>query len=65
MIEIFKIVHGYYDIVNNISLLPHIDVAIQRIININVIKVLSNMILESTFSLTVWCHYGIVCLMVL
>jgi len=28
MIEVFKILHGYYDDnINNISLLPHIDVA--------------------------------------
>jgi len=27
MIEVFKIVHGYYDNINNISLLPYIDVA--------------------------------------
>jgi len=24
---VFKILHGYYDNINNISLLPHIDVA--------------------------------------
>jgi len=35
--------------------------------NINCIKVLLNinMILESTFSVIEWCHYGIVCLMLL
>jgi len=27
MIEVFKILHGYYNIINYISLLPHIDVA--------------------------------------
>jgi len=27
MIEVFKIVHGYYDDINRISLLPHVDVA--------------------------------------
>jgi len=27
MIEVFKNLHGYYDNINNISLLPHIDVA--------------------------------------
>jgi len=27
MIEVFKILHGYYDNINNISLLPHVDVA--------------------------------------
>jgi len=27
MIEVFKILHGYYDKINNISLVPHIDVA--------------------------------------
>jgi len=39
--------------------------SLQGVTYINYIKVLSNMILESTFSLTEWCHYGIVCLMVL
>jgi len=38
---------------------------LQGVTNINCIKVLLNMILEITFSLTEWCHYGIVCLMVL
>jgi len=33
--------------------------------NISCIKVLLNIILESTFSLTEWCVYGVVCLMVL
>jgi len=27
MIEVFKILHGYYDNINNISLLPPVDVA--------------------------------------
>jgi len=27
MIEVFKILHGYYNNINNIALLPHIDVA--------------------------------------
>jgi len=27
MIEVFKIVHGYYNNINNIYLLPHVDVA--------------------------------------
>jgi len=36
---------------------------LQGITNINSVKVLLNMILESTFSLTEWCHYGIVCQM--
>jgi len=27
MIEVFKIVHGYYNYIDNISLLPHINVA--------------------------------------
>jgi len=27
MIAAFRILHGYYDIINNISLLPHVDVA--------------------------------------
>jgi len=27
MIEVFKILHCYYDNINNISLLPHVDVA--------------------------------------
>jgi len=63
MTEAFKILHGYYDNIYNISLLPHVDVA-TRGKNINCIKVLLNIILESTFSLTEWCHYEIVCLMV-
>ena len=36
---------------------------LQVITNINCIKVLLNMILESTFLLIKWCHYGIVCWM--
>jgi len=32
---------------------------LQVLININCIKALSNMILESTFLLTEWCLYGI------
>jgi len=27
MIQVFMILHGYYNNINNISLLPHIDVA--------------------------------------
>jgi len=27
IIEVFKIVHGHYDNINRISLLPHVDVA--------------------------------------
>jgi len=27
MIKVFKILHGFYDNINNISLLPHVDVA--------------------------------------
>jgi len=27
MIEVFKILHGYYNGINNISLLPHIEIA--------------------------------------
>jgi len=62
MIEVFKILHVYYENINIIHLLPHIDIATRG----NKYKLyLSNMILESTFSLTEWCHYGIVCLMVL
>jgi len=30
MIDVFKILHGYYDNINNISLLPHVDVATRR-----------------------------------
>jgi len=52
MIEVFKILHGYYDNINNISLLPHIDVATRVVTNINCIKVLLHKILESTFSIT-------------
>jgi len=40
-------------------------ILLQGITNINSIKFMLNMILESTFSLTEWYHYGIVCLMVL
>jgi len=29
MIEVFKIVHGYYDNINRMSLLPHVDAAIK------------------------------------
>jgi len=61
MIEVFNILHCYYDNINKISLLPHVDVATRG----NCIKVLFNIILESTFSLTEWCHYGILCPMVL
>jgi len=53
MIEVFKILHCL------------ILMLLQGVTNIKCIKVLSNMILESTFSLTEWCHYGIVCLMLL
>jgi len=49
MIEVFKILHGYYYNINNIYRGPHVDVAIQGVINIDGIKVLLNMILESTF----------------
>jgi len=35
---------------------------LQGVTNIICIKVLLNMILEWTFSLTKWCHYKIVCL---
>jgi len=45
--------------------LPHVDVAIQGVTNINSIKVLLNMNLRKHFSLTEWCHCGIVCLVVL
>jgi len=70
MIEVFKILQGYYNNINNISLLHHIDVATRGNKNKvyqspKCIKVLLNMILEGTFSLTEWCHYGIVCLMLL
>jgi len=64
MIEVFKILHGYYDNINKISRLHHVDVA-TRVTNINCINVTLNKIVESTFKLTEWCHYGIVCLMVL
>jgi len=38
---------------------------LKGVTNRKCIKVLLNMILERTFSLTEWCHYGIVCPMVL
>jgi len=61
MIEVFKILHGYYN--NNLFCL--ISMLLQGVRNRNYIEVLSNMILESTFSLTEWGLYGIVCLMLL
>jgi len=51
MIEVFKILHGYYDNINNISFCLML-MLLQWVTNINCIKVLFNMILESTFSLT-------------
>jgi len=64
MIEVLKILYGYYDNIIKISLLPDVDVATGGK-KINCIKVMLNMILDSTFSQTECCHYGIVCLMVL
>jgi len=56
--EVFKILQDYDDNINNISLLTHVDVATKDN-KYDCIKVLLSMIL------TEWCHYGIVCLMVL
>jgi len=56
MIEIFKILHGYYDIINNISLLPHVDVA-TRGSKYELHQSSDYMILEGTFSLTEWCRH--------
>jgi len=64
VIEVSKILHGYYDNINNISLVPHVDIATRG----NKYKLNQSSVkydLGSTFSLTEWCHYGIVCLMVL
>jgi len=64
MIEVFKIVYGYYDNISRIYLLPHVDVATRG----NKYKLYQSHVkydLQSTFSLTEWCHYGIACLMVL
>jgi len=36
------------------------SILLQGVININCIKALSNMIIESTFLLIEWCLYGIV-----
>jgi len=65
MIEVFKILHGYYDKINDISLFCIMLMLLQGVTNMNGIKLLLNMILESTFSLTEWCHYGIFFLMAL
>jgi len=64
MIEVFKILHGYYNGIDKISLLPHVNTA-TRGNTYNCIKALSNTILESTFLLTEWCLYGIVYLILL
>ena len=49
MIELFKILHGFYDNNSDITLTPHVGVAVQEATNINCIKVLLNMILKNTF----------------
>jgi len=50
MIDVFKIFHGYYDNINNISLLPHVYDA-TRGNKYKLCQVLLNMLLESTISL--------------
>jgi len=61
MIEVFKILHGYYDNINNISLSPHVDVATRG----NKYKLYQSSVkyvLRKHFFTNRWCHYGIVCL---
>ena len=63
MIELFKILHGFYDNTSNdnTSKLSRLTLELlQEATNMNCIKVLLNMILKSTFLLIEWCHYGIV-----
>jgi len=60
-IEVFKIVHGYYDNITNISLVPHIDVATKGI---------KYKLYQSSVKYDLRKHFitnknGIVCLMVL
>jgi len=65
MIEVFKILHGYYDNINNFSLLPHVDFAKRG----NKYKLYQSSVkyyrIEGTLSPAEWWHNGIVCLMVL
>jgi len=63
MIEVFKILHGYYDNINNISLLPHVNVA-TRHYKYKLYQSSVKYDLRKHFSLIEWCHNGIVCLMV-